>query len=140
MKCRCGIPCATRTSWTHENPGRKFVACKFFNHETGQRGCNTFYWVDEEQTYWQRDVINVLVAEKHRVATDLSIVKARFTCLEHEKKRLTEELDKIERKPLRAREAVMEKGSAPKQGGFKIIVICVVISVFFNFMFMKMFG
>ncbi|KAL2926022.1 hypothetical protein RDABS01_023322, partial [Bienertia sinuspersici] len=104
MKCLCGIPCATRTSWTHENP------------EERQRGCNIFYWVDEEQTDWQRDVINVLVAEKHRVATDLSIVKARFTCLEHEKKRLTEELDKIERKPLRAREAVMEKGFSTKEG------------------------
>uniref|UniRef100_A0A803N658 Uncharacterized protein n=1 Tax=Chenopodium quinoa TaxID=63459 RepID=A0A803N658_CHEQI len=66
-RCGCGFPVARRTSWTHENPQRKFVACKFFNHETGQR-------------------------EKHWLSTDLSILKTRLACTEHEKGRLASEL------------------------------------------------
>lgn len=62
QKCRCGISVGVRTSWTHENPGRKFKACKFYNFETGHRGCNYFEWVDEDILDWQRDVTNNLVA------------------------------------------------------------------------------
>ncbi|KAL2928254.1 DNA topoisomerase 3-alpha [Bienertia sinuspersici] len=72
-RCDCGELVAKRTSWTYENLGKKFIACKFFNHETGERGCNTFQWVDEEPSEWKRDVINVFVAEKHRLATDNNI-------------------------------------------------------------------
>ncbi|KAL2895021.1 hypothetical protein RDABS01_010930 [Bienertia sinuspersici] len=98
MKCGCGIPVARRTSWTHENPGRKFVACKFYNAETGQRGCNTFEWLDEDIVDWKRDVTNVLIVEKHRLATDNSILKSRIVFAEHENKRLVEEVEKLKQK------------------------------------------
>ncbi|KAL2923283.1 1 4-alpha-glucan branching enzyme GlgB [Bienertia sinuspersici] len=93
LNCGSGFPCATRTSWTHDNPGRKFIACKFYNHETGQRGCNTFDWVDvDEPTNWQRDVINMLLAEKQRIATDNHILRSRLVCAENEKSRLSKEM------------------------------------------------
>ncbi|XP_021773255.1 uncharacterized protein LOC110737190 [Chenopodium quinoa] len=82
VNCACGFPCTKRHSWTHENPGRRFEACKKYNHDTGERGCNTFKWLDEEQTEWQREMINVLLAERHRLETKLTIVKARLACLE----------------------------------------------------------
>ncbi|KAL2905209.1 hypothetical protein RDABS01_003919 [Bienertia sinuspersici] len=91
VRCGCGLPVATTTSWTHENLGRKFVACKFYNHETGHRGCNYFEWVDEDMVGWQRDVTNVLEAEKHRLATNISLMKNRLVCVEHEKNRLAEQ-------------------------------------------------
>ncbi|KAL2929607.1 Ras-related protein RABH1e [Bienertia sinuspersici] len=74
MKCGCGIPVARRTSWTHKNHRRKFVACIFYNAEIGQSDCNTFEWLDDDIFDWQRDVINVLIAEKHILATDNSIL------------------------------------------------------------------
>ncbi|KMT11853.1 hypothetical protein BVRB_5g105490 [Beta vulgaris subsp. vulgaris] len=102
VNCACGFPRATRTSWTHDNPGRKFKA-----HETRHRGCNTFDWVDvEEPTNWQRDAINMLVAEKHRVATDNHILKSRLVCVEHQKNRLEPELQNINMKPLKRKEIV----------------------------------
>ncbi|KAK9713745.1 hypothetical protein RND81_06G048700 [Saponaria officinalis] len=56
-KCKCSVPLALLTSWTSRNPGRRFMACKF-------RFCKYFRWVDEEQSEWQRDVINQLLMEK----------------------------------------------------------------------------
>ncbi|KAK9664045.1 hypothetical protein RND81_14G015900 [Saponaria officinalis] len=47
VKCRCGIPAALKTSMTEANTGIRFLACKFYNPETGMRGCNYFKWVDE---------------------------------------------------------------------------------------------
>ncbi|KAK9740330.1 hypothetical protein RND81_03G027100 [Saponaria officinalis] len=47
VKCRCGIPAALKTSMTEANTGRRFLTCKFYNLETGIRGCNYFKWVDE---------------------------------------------------------------------------------------------
>ncbi|XP_010695405.1 uncharacterized protein LOC104908052 [Beta vulgaris subsp. vulgaris] len=130
MKCGCRFAVATRISWTHENPGRKFRVCKFYNHETGQRGCNTFEWVDEGSTDWQRDVINVLVAEKHRLATDNHITKSRLVCIEHEKNRLSKELEKQRKKPIMKNKEVFARS---KSVGCKMILICVFLSVIVSF-------
>ncbi|XP_048491430.1 uncharacterized protein LOC125492758 [Beta vulgaris subsp. vulgaris] len=132
VNCACGFPRTTRTSWTHDNPGRKFKACKFYNHETGHRGCNTFDWVDvEEPTNWQRDVINMLVAEKHRVATDNHILKSRLVCVEHQKNRLEQELENINRKPLKRKEIVN------KSLGFNAVCFCVIVSVVISVIVVK---
>ncbi|XP_048493206.1 uncharacterized protein LOC125493740 [Beta vulgaris subsp. vulgaris] len=97
-KCKCGFEVAVRTSWTNENPGRKFIACKLYNHDTGHRGCQFFEWLDEDPLEWQRDVINTLIAEKHRFATDLSLLRGRVALIEHEKKRLTNEMERMKKK------------------------------------------
>ncbi|KAK9668826.1 hypothetical protein RND81_13G089400 [Saponaria officinalis] len=61
--CKCGIPVATKTSWTTQNPGRRFVTCKFYNPDSMMSGCNFFRWIDDDMTNWQRHVINRLVME-----------------------------------------------------------------------------
>lgn len=47
---------------------------------------------------WKRDVTNTLVVEKHRLETDISLLRGRVTLIEHEKKRLSDELEKMKRK------------------------------------------
>ncbi|XP_048496303.1 uncharacterized protein At4g04775-like [Beta vulgaris subsp. vulgaris] len=136
VKCGCGFAVATRTSWTHDNPGRKFRACKFYNHETGQRRCKTFEWVDEGQTDWQREVMYVLVAEKHRLATDNIIIKARLVCVEHEKNRLNHDLEKLRKKPLMRKK---ESFARNETVGCKMVSICVLLYVIVSFMFVKVF-
>ncbi|XP_074303774.1 uncharacterized protein LOC141638266 [Silene latifolia] len=69
--CWCGIPAAVKTSWTFQNPGRKFIACKFYNPETDMRGCRFFNWIDEDMTYWQRSVINDLLKEQKSLKNEL---------------------------------------------------------------------
>uniref|UniRef100_A0A803N6H2 Uncharacterized protein n=1 Tax=Chenopodium quinoa TaxID=63459 RepID=A0A803N6H2_CHEQI len=77
-KYYCGIPVVIRTSWTQENPGRKFKA---------------------------------FVAEKHRLATDLKLVLAKLDCTDNMKRRLSKELDNMERKQneVAARQQALEK-------------------------------
>ncbi|KAK9705230.1 hypothetical protein RND81_07G042100 [Saponaria officinalis] len=63
IKCKCSVPPALLTSWTSHNPERRFLACKF-------RFCKYFRWVDEDQSEWQRDVINQLLLEKKLLQSD----------------------------------------------------------------------
>ncbi|KAL2932065.1 DNA topoisomerase 3-alpha [Bienertia sinuspersici] len=138
--CACGLPVARRTSWTSDNLGRKFVACKFYNHETRQRGCNTFEWIDEDILDWQRDVVNMLVAEKHRFPTDSNILKSRLVCETYEKDRLAAELEKLKNaaelekmkmKPCKQHETRQNRGVVGGNEGIgsKFVVICVVVCV-----------
>ncbi|XP_010681441.1 uncharacterized protein At4g04775-like [Beta vulgaris subsp. vulgaris] len=139
VNCGCGIPVARRTSWTHENPGRKFIACKFYNHETEQRGCNTFEWVDEEILDWQGDITNILIAEKHRHATDNHILTMKLNSVAHEKCRLAEEVQILMKKLVRIPKTstVVVK----EQARISIVGVCiVVVSVVVSFIFVKLFG
>ena len=120
VNCGCGFPCAKRHSWTHENPGRRFEACKKYDHDTGERGCNTFKWLDEDQTEWQREVINTLLSERHRRATELTIIKGRLACVEDHKNLARG----------------MQSGSVPLHQ----LGICVVVSVIVSVVLMKMFS
>ncbi|XP_021727709.1 uncharacterized protein LOC110694853 [Chenopodium quinoa] len=91
-KCNCGLPLAQRTSLTHENPGRRFKACEFNNFETCEKGCDYFEWVvDEDILEWQKDVTNVLLSEKQRLATYMNVLQAKVACMENERRRLIDE-------------------------------------------------
>jgi hypothetical protein len=46
--CFCGVLCAKRVSWTRENPGRRFIACKNYDPNSKWRGCKKFKWLNEE--------------------------------------------------------------------------------------------
>ncbi|KAK9748528.1 hypothetical protein RND81_02G064400 [Saponaria officinalis] len=50
MKCKCETACEHRTSWALQNPGRKFVTCKFYNPNSSMHRCGFFMWVDEDMT------------------------------------------------------------------------------------------
>ncbi|KAK9756177.1 hypothetical protein RND81_01G079000 [Saponaria officinalis] len=65
--CKCNVHLALLTSWTSDNPGRRFLTCKF-------RFCKYFIWVDEDQSEWQRDVINQLLLEKKLLKADNDIL------------------------------------------------------------------
>ncbi|KAL4352011.1 hypothetical protein GQ457_06G006060 [Hibiscus cannabinus] len=43
--CGCGVPAHLRTSWSNDNPGRRFFACK--NHDSlVYQPCRFFIWFD----------------------------------------------------------------------------------------------
>ena len=46
MVCGCGELAKCRTSWTQNNPGRRFLGCP--NYMDPTRNCNYFRWVDVE--------------------------------------------------------------------------------------------
>uniref|UniRef100_A0A803LVZ3 Uncharacterized protein n=1 Tax=Chenopodium quinoa TaxID=63459 RepID=A0A803LVZ3_CHEQI len=75
--------------------------------------------------------------KKHRLSTDLSILKARLACNEHEKSRLASELNKLKNNSnYRADCGFREDEHAMK----KLIVTCVIVSVVVSFCFVKLIG
>ncbi|CAH9137507.1 unnamed protein product [Cuscuta epithymum] len=71
--CYCGIPAKILTSWTNDNPGRRFLACS--------RGtcacCNMFEWLDEEICYRSKMIIPGLLRKINRLEAELADEKAR---------------------------------------------------------------
>ena len=57
----CRVKAPRWTSWTDENPGRRFYACP--NFEIGS--CGYFQWHDEPTYFRMRDLINVLKRENN---------------------------------------------------------------------------
>src|SRR5688572_30601422 len=98
-KCDCGLPMARLTSWTKENPGRKFLTCKFYDPKTETRGCKSFEWVDEDDgTDWQRDVINQLIIDKKLMKSEISSLKTEVEDLNGQRRCLLNEIDNLKLK------------------------------------------
>ncbi|XP_021752508.1 uncharacterized protein At4g04775-like [Chenopodium quinoa] len=136
-KCFCGLLVAVRTSWTHKNLGRRFKAYKFYKFGTRHTGCNYFEWVDEEILDWQRDVTNVLIAEKHRLATDLRLVQAKLECTENLKRSLSQQLDNIEKKKWKQNEFIARQQNEQIS---VVVAACIVVSVVVSVVVVKLIG
>ncbi|KAH6801338.1 hypothetical protein C2S52_001802 [Perilla frutescens var. hirtella] len=64
--CKCGVTEVIWTSWTKENPGRRFYGCRNYRPSKGvipKVGCNHFKWCDEEMGDRVKEVINTLKTE-----------------------------------------------------------------------------
>ncbi|KAL2548761.1 uncharacterized protein Fot_10291 [Forsythia ovata] len=56
--CFCGQISATRTSWTENNPGRRFRGCRFYGRPDA---CDYFSWVDPPPHPRYKSIINGLL-------------------------------------------------------------------------------
>lgn len=61
----------------------------------------------------------MLVAEKHRLAMDNHILRSRLVCIEHEKNRFVQDLEKVQRKLVKVKQVEIRKGA--------IIILCVLL-------------
>ncbi|KAK9713860.1 hypothetical protein RND81_06G055400 [Saponaria officinalis] len=70
--CFLEIEIAKMISETLQNPGRKFITCKFYNRDSpSMPGCGFVMWVDEDTTEWQRNIINELLIENGRLKSEV---------------------------------------------------------------------
>ncbi|CAK8537398.1 unnamed protein product [Lathyrus sativus] len=58
-RCWCELESLLMTSWTYDNPGRRFHGCGNFK-VMRKKGCNYFQWVDEDMSSRAKDVIRSL--------------------------------------------------------------------------------
>ncbi|KAL0337389.1 UNVERIFIED_CONTAM: hypothetical protein Scaly_2014000 [Sesamum calycinum] len=65
--CHCGKRAMVRTSWTNENPGRRFHSCEDYKTE----GCGFFYWEDPPMCARAKVVIPGLLAKCSRYEAKL---------------------------------------------------------------------
>ncbi|CAA0827603.1 Unknown protein [Striga hermonthica] len=75
--CHCGKRAQVRTSWTQENPGRRFNGCKDWN----RGGCTFFFWADPPIPNRASEIISTLHTENE-------ILESELKSLEKERKRL----------------------------------------------------
>ncbi|XP_058740871.1 uncharacterized protein At4g04775-like [Vicia villosa] len=60
LHCYCGLDSPLVTSWTSQNPGRRFYGCGLYKLQ-GRKGCSFFDWYDEQITDRSQEVINSLL-------------------------------------------------------------------------------
>lgn len=110
-----------------------------FQFETGQSGCDYFQWIDSDMVDWQKDVIDVLLAKKQRMVTDQNVLKARIKCLEHEKIRLSEQVQQMPRNAIAytvgARDGVISNDQL-----FILLLFSAIVSVLVSGVVVKVFG
>ncbi|CAK8569970.1 unnamed protein product [Lathyrus sativus] len=58
-RCCCEFESPLITSWTYDNPGRRFHGCGNFK-VMRKKGCNYVQWVDEDMSSRAKDVIRSL--------------------------------------------------------------------------------
>ncbi|XP_021715799.1 uncharacterized protein LOC110683713 [Chenopodium quinoa] len=132
-KCNCGLPLARLTSWTRENPGRKFKACKFWDPNTETRGCKCFEWVDLEQTEWQREVINNLTLDKKLMKSEMNSLQREVDDLVGQRRCLLNEVDTLKTK-CKALSGDRKKMTGNNGSGDRlqltvVVVFCVLVMV-----------
>ncbi|KAK4415017.1 hypothetical protein Salat_2608800 [Sesamum alatum] len=81
--CICGNETVVRTSWTNNNPGRRFRACAGYNGSY----CGSFEWVDPPMCRRARDVIPGLLRCIKQYEIEEQHARAREGRLEASKRR-----------------------------------------------------
>ncbi|CAH9067921.1 unnamed protein product [Cuscuta europaea] len=66
--CACGIPLKMLTSWTDDNPGRRFLTCSTLK---GNGGCKMFEWVDPEMCPRSKMIIPGLLRKINKLQVEL---------------------------------------------------------------------
>ncbi|GJT96912.1 zinc finger, GRF-type containing protein [Tanacetum coccineum] len=72
--CWCGLLATCRTSWTMDNPARRFLGCP--NYLDPNLNCNYFRWVDcELPNQWYQRRMYLLHSNVRTVQNDLRVAQ-----------------------------------------------------------------
>ena len=76
-RCYCGLSAPFSTSWSDNNPGRRYFGCQYWPDE--KEACGFFEWYDDEVSEWYKEVLNKLkpkkVLKKSREASVVNLVR-----------------------------------------------------------------
>ncbi|KAL3644635.1 hypothetical protein CASFOL_009815 [Castilleja foliolosa] len=110
--CFCGLRAPMWTTWTDDNPGRRFIGCP--NYKDSSSNCKFFAWVDPEINEGAkksvlanrlRSEISMLKEERKRLIAEASMelkqkcnkiekLKAKVEALKYDKHQLKVEMNK----------------------------------------------
>ncbi|KAL2458635.1 uncharacterized protein Fot_55665 [Forsythia ovata] len=75
--CCCGQLSVTRTSWTANNPGRRFRGCSYYGR---MDVCNYFSWVDPPPHPRYKAIINGLLRKDNSKRNDEQKLRRLVKC------------------------------------------------------------
>ncbi|XP_074561889.1 uncharacterized protein LOC141818267 [Curcuma longa] len=93
-KCRCGLLAKIITSWTDDNPGRRFAICSLHENEGG---CGFWTWIDDEICSRSTQVIPGLLRRINKLEADAKSAENTMKELKTENDKLEAELDKTKK-------------------------------------------
>ncbi|XP_019198154.1 PREDICTED: uncharacterized protein LOC109191957 [Ipomoea nil] len=92
LHCRCGHQLKIRTSWTNENPGRRFWQCSGGGSHR-QVGCGFVDWYDPPMCYRSKRIILGLLKRINKLEEDIRTLHMKK--IEGDKKEAGNVLKKI---------------------------------------------
>ncbi|KAL2485827.1 GRF zinc finger containing protein [Abeliophyllum distichum] len=92
-RCYCGVHCVLKTSWTDENPGRRFLGCPNFR-EGG--GCNYFDWIDPPIPNRKKSTFLSLLRRNESSEVRLHRIENKWEFVEGEMQMLRADVDRLE--------------------------------------------
>ncbi|KAL3622638.1 hypothetical protein CASFOL_034049 [Castilleja foliolosa] len=78
-RCHCGIQLEVMTSWTDDNPGRRFQGCPNYKKPSC---CGFFRWVDEEVCSRSKQIIPGLIRKKNKLELELATEQEKLKCVQ----------------------------------------------------------
>ncbi|XP_057433476.1 uncharacterized protein LOC130726251 [Lotus japonicus] len=73
--CGCGVEAPLLTSWTGDNPGRRFYGCGLFKVH-GRRLCRFFEWYDDVGNAREKKVIALLTRKNAEMKKTITVLIA----------------------------------------------------------------
>ncbi|KAL3618890.1 hypothetical protein CASFOL_037118 [Castilleja foliolosa] len=162
VRCHCGIQLELVTSWTDDNPGRRFQACPNYKMPPF---CGFFRWFDEEMCSISKEVIPGLLRKTNKLELLLATVQEKnklvqdyelLLAAEQEKNKFVQVVLERQANVLEKHSAVMEKHSAviedqrnltaelqvfkKKERMLKIVIAVMVLIIAFQVMSQPEFG
>ncbi|XP_020082379.1 uncharacterized protein LOC109705975 [Ananas comosus] len=74
--CHCGLPYTIKTSWTQNNPGRRFYGCPRYRMQESN-ACNYFGWYDPQFTSQSISMVNGLLESNNKLREEAAVAAKR---------------------------------------------------------------
>ncbi|CAK9149464.1 unnamed protein product [Ilex paraguariensis] len=75
-ECFCGLKCKVKTSWTENNPERRFYS--FPNYKTvGKSSCKYFDWYEPKMTDRERNIIVGFMRKTTKLENEIKYVRGK---------------------------------------------------------------
>ncbi|KAL3623450.1 hypothetical protein CASFOL_032266 [Castilleja foliolosa] len=135
VRCHCGIQLELVTSWTDDNPGRRFQACPNYKMPSS---CGFFRWFDEEMCSRSKEVIPGLLRKTNKLELLLATEQEKNKLVQHYELLLAaeQEKNKFVQVVLERQANVLEK----KERMLKIVIAVMVLIIAFQVMSQPEFG
>ncbi|KAL3627308.1 hypothetical protein CASFOL_028671 [Castilleja foliolosa] len=96
VRCHCGIQLELVTSWTDDNPGRRFQACPNYKMPSC---CGFFRWFDEKMSEQEKNkFVQVVLERQANVLEKHSAVMEKHSAVIEDQRNLTAELQMFKKK------------------------------------------